>query len=134
VIILEKNSLQCSLACLSKARQLFDTDEAELEYLEDLDLDDTRANVLQSLGRQAEAADLHLSEGRPMVAIPLLLEEPWNEQLARQAADVIVQELWRNISISIGKSIDQQTVSQLLQWSASIDKDFLKAGQTQEVC
>ncbi|KAG6859929.1 hypothetical protein C0995_001823 [Termitomyces sp. Mi166 len=84
---------------LEKARELFSTDEEELEYLEDLDLGVARAEVLVSLGRSAEAATLHLAEGRTQEAIPLFLKDSQSIHSMRQACLCILRGLWDNISM-----------------------------------
>ncbi|KAG6804891.1 hypothetical protein H0H92_001820, partial [Tricholoma furcatifolium] len=82
---------------LQKARELFISDDAELEYLEDMGLDIVRAAVLLSLERSEEAAELHLSEGRPLQAIPLFLKS----KSISKASECIASEIWRHISFGI---------------------------------
>ncbi len=64
-----------------KAHQLFDSLEEELEYLEERDLDIALADLLESMGRLSEAAELHYSEGRREEAIELFLRETENKML-----------------------------------------------------
>ncbi|KAF8955734.1 hypothetical protein BDZ97DRAFT_1926448 [Flammula alnicola] len=56
---------------LEKATQLFDSVEEQLEYLEDFDLDVSRAALLEKLGKFQDAADIHFAEGRTLEAIRL---------------------------------------------------------------
>jgi hypothetical protein len=46
-----------------KATVLFESVDEQLEYMEDADLDVARADLLESVGRYADAADVHFSEG-----------------------------------------------------------------------
>ncbi|KAG5636543.1 hypothetical protein H0H81_007673 [Sphagnurus paluster] len=117
---------------LQKARELFSTDEEELEYLEDLDLDVARAEVLVSLGRPAEAAELHLSEGRTLDAIPLFLKDSNNVASMRQASHCILQEFWRHLSFGV---IPTKTtiVVQLLDWSLLLNRELLETKDFEEI-
>ncbi|KAF8060885.1 hypothetical protein FPV67DRAFT_312197 [Lyophyllum atratum] len=117
---------------LEKARQLFSTDEEELEYLEDHDLDIARAEVLTSLGRPAEAAELHLLEGRTLDAIPLFLKDEDNAHSMRQASQCILQEFWRNLSFGIVPA-QNQAISQVLGWSRCLNTDLLDINDRDEI-
>jgi hypothetical protein len=46
-----------------KATPLFDDIEEQLDYMEETDLDVAKATLLESLGRFAEAAEIHFAEG-----------------------------------------------------------------------
>ncbi|KAF5377280.1 hypothetical protein D9615_006447 [Tricholomella constricta] len=116
---------------LQKARELFSTDEEELEYLEDLDLDIARAEVLASLGRLVEAAELHLSEGRTLDAIPLFLKDNSSSSI-RRASQCILQEFWLNLFFGISP-IKSPAVLQLLDWSSSFQKDLLHSSDYNEI-
>lgn len=58
-----------------EATGLFDSLDEELEYLEELDMDVTKASLLESIGRKREAAEVHLSEGRIMDAAKLFFDD-----------------------------------------------------------
>lgn len=114
-----------------KAHALFDTFEEELEYLEFRDLDIARATLLCSLGRTAEAAELHLSEGRTLDAICLFLQDCQNERSMRSASKYILQELWRNLSFGVSNRND--TVMRLLDLSSTLDMSLLDSNDRDEV-
>ncbi|KAG6874166.1 hypothetical protein C0995_005584 [Termitomyces sp. Mi166 len=114
-----------------KARELFSTDEEELEYLEDLDLGVARAEVLVSLGRPAEAAALHLAEGRTQEAIPLFLEDIQSIYSMRQACVCILRGLWDNVSYGIVPSKNQTL--QFIDWSNCLDADLIDLKDFNEI-
>ncbi|KAG6919462.1 hypothetical protein DXG01_005721 [Tephrocybe rancida] len=118
-------------AKLEKARELFTTDEEELEYLEDLDLDIARAEVLVSLGRSAEAAALHMFEGRVQEAIPLFLQNSQSVDSMHQACLCILRGFWDNISF--GVTHDEDQISQLITWSDRLNVDLLNSNSYHEI-
>ncbi|KAK0440837.1 hypothetical protein EV421DRAFT_1905200 [Armillaria borealis] len=68
---------------MKEAHQLFDSLEEELEYLEERALDIALADLLETMGRLSEAAELHYSEGRREEAIELFLREAKNKNALR---------------------------------------------------
>ncbi|KAG5351772.1 hypothetical protein C0989_004981 [Termitomyces sp. Mn162] len=116
---------------LEKARELFSTDEEELEYLEDLDLGITRAKVLVSLGRPAKAAALHLDEGRTEEAIPLFLQDSQSIDSTRQACSCILQGLWD--SVSYGTVPGKNGISRFIDWSNCLNVDLIDFNDLNEI-
>ncbi|KAF8895020.1 hypothetical protein CPB84DRAFT_1782432 [Gymnopilus junonius] len=105
---------------LEKASQLFTSVEEQLEYLEDFDLDVSRAALLEKLGKFYEAADIHLFEGRTLEAIRLLLIDQDNLDSVRRANDCILHGLWEKVSFSM-KGLDQiDGVPQLLALASKV--------------
>ena len=115
----------------SKARELFSTDEEELEYLEDLDLGVARAEALRSLGRPAEAAALHLAEGRIQEAISLYLQDSQSEDSTHQASLCILRGLWD--SVSYGTVPDENRISRFIDWSNRLNVDLINSKELDEV-
>jgi hypothetical protein len=115
-----------------QARTLFSSDEEALDYLEYRDLDVARAKVLESLGRTTEAAELHLAEGRILDAIPLFLRDKSNTYSMGQACKCILQDLWRNLPFGT-PAVMNSTVSQLLEWSSSLNMTLLETQARREV-
>ncbi|KJA29102.1 hypothetical protein HYPSUDRAFT_32443 [Hypholoma sublateritium FD-334 SS-4] len=105
---------------LEKANQLFDSIEDALEYLEDFDLDVSRASLLENLGKFGDAADIHLAEGRTLDAIRLLLMDKDNEHSIRRGYHCILQGLWEKVSYGV-KGLDRiEQVVRLLKLASSL--------------
>ncbi|KAG6867453.1 hypothetical protein C0993_002573, partial [Termitomyces sp. T159_Od127] len=114
-----------------KARELFSTDEEELEYLEDLDLGHVRAQVLVSLSRSVEAAAVYLAEGRIQEAIPLFLQNGQDMYSMHQACSCILQGFWNNVSYGIVPEKSQ--ILQLIDWSNRLNLDLIDSKSLSEV-
>ncbi|KAG6865346.1 hypothetical protein C0993_008151 [Termitomyces sp. T159_Od127] len=114
-----------------KARELFSTDEEELEYLEDLDLGHIRAQVLVSLSRSVEAAAIYLAEGRIQEAIPLFLQNGQDMYSMHQACSCILQGFWNNVSYGIVPEKSQ--ILQLIDWSNRLNLDLIDSKSLSEV-
>ncbi|KAG2048320.1 hypothetical protein BDR06DRAFT_920603 [Suillus hirtellus] len=80
---------------------LFSTFDEELEFLEDYDLDDARASLLESHSRYYEVAELHLSENRPLEAVRAFIKDDSNVDSNVRAADTILEYFWRKCSFRI---------------------------------
>ncbi|KAG2096334.1 uncharacterized protein F5147DRAFT_839983 [Suillus discolor] len=80
---------------------LFSTFDEELEFLEDYDLDYARASLLESHSRYYEAAELHLSENRPLEAVRAFIKDDTKDDSTSRAADTILEYFWRKCSFRI---------------------------------
>ncbi|KAG2048322.1 hypothetical protein BDR06DRAFT_962830, partial [Suillus hirtellus] len=80
---------------------LFSTFDEELEFLEDYDLDYARASLLESHSRYYEAAELHLSENRPLEAVRAFIKDHSKDDSTSRAADTILAYFWRKCSFRI---------------------------------
>ncbi|KAL7285962.1 hypothetical protein ACG7TL_001077 [Trametes sanguinea] len=118
---------------ISKARDLFESDEEILEYMDDYGLDMARASLLERLGRYEDAADFHLSEGNVFDAIRLLKLDRSNRRLVSKAMHYLLDELWRRLPFgtSVTNSLlnADATVARLLQLADSfrdqeVEKDL----------
>ncbi|KAI0935696.1 hypothetical protein AcV5_004043 [Taiwanofungus camphoratus] len=114
---------------LRQARELFPSDEKALEYMDDYGLDIARATLLEELGRFAEAAELHLAEGRTLEAIRAFLKDSQHPESVRRASQCLLDGLWRSLSFglscrsdSIGSDLPLQ---ELLRLSTSLDATSL---------
>ena len=77
----------------------------EVPELEEQGLDVQVAAMLEYFGEFLKAGELHLRKRRPMEAIPLFLKgQERDESSTRQAANTILQELWRHISFDVFRS------------------------------
>ncbi|KAI0656844.1 hypothetical protein C8Q70DRAFT_1158814, partial [Cubamyces menziesii] len=82
---------------IRKARELFETDEEILEYMDDYGLGVARASYLEELGRYEDAADIYLSEGNILHAIRLLTMDRGNAELVKKAMHCLLDGLWRHL-------------------------------------
>ncbi|EJF58549.1 hypothetical protein DICSQDRAFT_172899 [Dichomitus squalens LYAD-421 SS1] len=86
---------------IKKAMELFDNDDEALEYMDDYGLDVARAQFLEDVGRYAEAADVHLSEGNTLEGIRVLTMDNNNEASMKRALDCLLDGLWRSLSYGV---------------------------------
>lgn len=103
--------------------------------MEDRDLDIARATLLESLGRTLDAAELHLSEGRPLQAIDLFLRDQGDQSSMVKAHTCIVQGLWQQISFGIPQK-DCKTddvASHLLQLATRLNASLLTQADHDQV-
>ncbi|KZT08921.1 uncharacterized protein LAESUDRAFT_675409 [Laetiporus sulphureus 93-53] len=100
---------------LRQARELFESDEEALEYMDDLGLDVAQADLLKELGRVAEAAKLHLEEGRPLEAIKLFLADMESKSSKQQASRCMLEGLWRGLSFGVTPGSDLAKGNETLQ-------------------
>ena len=115
---------------------LFPTFEEELEFLEDYNLDFARAALLETHGRYLEAADLHLSENRPLDAIRDLLKEKGSCEAIQKATKILLEGLWRRCSFAIppNQVAADADVIVLLNLAHELPADFLDPLDRREVC
>lgn len=108
-----------------KARELFDTDEEALEYMDDYGLDIARASYLEDIGRYVDAAELHLAEGNTLEAIRLLTLDRANKTSVKRAFRCLLDGLW--LHLSCGITITEEllrtsgTVAKLLRLTRGLD-------------
>ncbi|TFK22056.1 hypothetical protein FA15DRAFT_706710 [Coprinopsis marcescibilis] len=114
---------------VEKAKDLFVSQEEQLTYLEENDfLDESRAMVLEQLGRKQEAAQVHLDEGRVLDAIRLYVADGAYEK----AREHIFKGLWR--MLPFGSSITPGTiadVSGLLQAASGLEQSLSESDKDQ---
>ena len=103
----------------SKAKQLFDSVEEQLEYLEDFDLDFSKAAVLENLGKFQDAAEIHLAEGRTTEAIRLFLIDKGNEESIARGRTCILQGLWEKASFNTRGLNRSEEVVELLKLASN---------------
>lgn len=85
----------------SRATKLFPSLDDVLEFMEDYGFDVARAALLESSGRFAEAAELHLEEGHPLQAIRLFMRD-WEDITSHQRAEeCVLYGLWQHLSFSV---------------------------------
>jgi len=117
-----------------QASELFSSHEEVFEYLEDRDLNVVHATLLESLGRSADAAELHLAKGRTLKAIRLFLKDKENEESMRRGNKCILQGLWGNISFGISPDKTNTVFLELLDLAAQLNISLLESSDRDEVC
>ncbi|KAF8838026.1 hypothetical protein BDN67DRAFT_972122 [Paxillus ammoniavirescens] len=80
---------------------LFETFEEELDFLETYDFDVALGDLLESHGRFVQAAELQLSENRPLEAVKLFLKDKANDIALGRAGDILLENLWRHCSFGV---------------------------------
>ncbi|KAG7450843.1 uncharacterized protein BT62DRAFT_1001658 [Guyanagaster necrorhizus] len=120
---------------MKKAHELFDSPEEELEYLEERDLDIALADLLETMGRCSEAAELHYFEGRREEAIDLFLREAENKSALRRAQECILEELWHRISFGADSRAicSDLGVSRLMRFASRFDTALMGKTEAAEL-
>ena len=115
---------------------LFSSAEEELEFLEDYNLDVARAALLGKLGRYSEAAEVHLSENRPLDAIRDLLKVKESHDTIQKATKILLEGLWRRCSFAISprQVAGDKDVAALLNLAHEFPDDLLDPLDRHEVC
>ena len=93
----------------------------------DYGFDVARATLLESSGRFAEAAELHLEEGRPLQSIRLFVQD-WDDHHSRQRAEeCVLHGLWGHLSFGVTAKdgYEKSDLGRLLQSARDIKE---KAG------
>ncbi|OSX68101.1 hypothetical protein POSPLADRAFT_1128861 [Postia placenta MAD-698-R-SB12] len=113
---------------LKQARELFETDEEALEYMDDFGLDVAQATLLEELERFADAAQLHLAEGRTLDAIKTLLRDTNTDSL-QLACRYLLDGLWRGLPLGLTPRSESArantTLTELIRMSADFNVDAL---------
>jgi hypothetical protein len=104
-----------------------------LQYLEDYDLDVSRAAVLKELGRYKEAGDIHLAEGRTLEAIQLFLIDDNDQYAVRRGHICILQGLWKHLSFSVKAQDGGAEAIQLLELASKVKLTSTDTGVNDEV-
>ncbi|KAG1809265.1 hypothetical protein EV424DRAFT_1328374 [Suillus variegatus] len=105
---------------------LFPTFEEQLEFLEDYDLDYARASLLESHSRYYEAAELHLSENRPLEAVRAFIKDDSKDDSTSRAADTILEYFWRKCSFRItAKSVADEPMQHFIALANDLETNKL---------
>ncbi|EGN94529.1 hypothetical protein SERLA73DRAFT_114784 [Serpula lacrymans var. lacrymans S7.3] len=117
---------------LDDAIKLFSSYEEGLEFLEDYDLDVARATLLEKMGRLAEAAELHLAEGRQLEAIRLFIADRENIDSEDRAKKCLVDCLWQQLSFGRSKSADNSHLHALQELLHRVSDSRAEAAEMAE--
>lgn len=113
---------------------MFSSEEDALDFLENYDLDEARATMLQSRGKPLEAAEAHAKEGRVLEAVEVLLERdaPSIEE-SKSAIHYVLAGLWKRMSFGIRFRKSDAATTSLLHISSRLDPSEMTADQVDEV-
>ena len=113
---------------------LFSPDEDVLAFLEDYDLDEARAIVLQSRGKALEAAEAHAKDGRVLEAVGVLLKSPTPcVKESKMAIRYVLAGLWKRMSFGVGFHRSDATATSLLEVSSKLDSSVMTMDEADEV-
>lgn len=93
--------------------------------MEDYGFDVARATLLENSGRLAEAAELHLLEGRPVKAIQLFIRD-WTVHKGspslRRAESSVLHGLWQHLSFAVAppEGFEKSELGELLKLAEEI--------------
>ncbi|KAK0207928.1 hypothetical protein DFS33DRAFT_393620 [Desarmillaria ectypa] len=120
---------------MTKAHQLFDSFEEEVDYLEERDIDVALADLLERTGRVCEAAELHCSKGRMQLAIAFFLHDAKNKNALRRAQECILKELWHRISFGVDSNAirSDPTVLELMRFASRLDVTSMEWNKAAEL-
>ena len=94
--------------------------EEEIDYLEDRNFDDAHVDLLIRHEKKSDAAKVHLSEGRVLIAIDLFLDDDENRQDSIQrATDCVLQGLRK--AMPFGGSVAGVEITELFKRSDLLD-------------
>lgn len=99
-----------------QARELFETDDDALEYMDDFGLDVARADYLEELGRFAEAAEIHLQEGNMQKGIQMLIRDGTDTSVCK-AYERLLQSFWKMFSIAVKPAPEDEALRNLIEMS-----------------
>lgn len=119
---------------LSKATKLFPTLEKALEFAEDYDLDAARVILLLANGKPAEAAEIHILEGRIQEGIQILLDKLTDQVCPKSAVPHVIRALWKHLSFGISPAGNNPLLGQWLHLAAQIDRRLITGRECDEVC
>ena len=116
-----------------KAKQLFDTVEEALEFLEQRCLDGVQAIILLSLRRYAEAVESFVAAGRWVAAIKVLLMTRSSDS-TRRACNYILQEFRKLMPFGFrAENATSNPIAELLDLSDQLEKNHLSSTELAEV-
>ena len=117
-----------------KGIRLFSQDEDPLVFLEEYDLDEARATVLQSRGKALEAAEAHAKDGRVLEAARVLLKRSTPSiKESRMAIHYVLAGLWKRMSFGIRFRRSDTTTTGLLEISFKLDSNAMTEDEADEV-
>lgn len=100
--------------------------------MEDYGFDFARADLLEKAGKLVDAAELHLAEGRTLVAINLLLQDRDDERALPRAVDALLDGLWKCLSFGIKPNVPRSMPDSMLDSLLHLAEDIVKSTNLSE--
>ncbi|KAI6021001.1 hypothetical protein BKA83DRAFT_14200 [Pisolithus microcarpus] len=124
----------CSKDDEKRPSSLFSSFEEELEFLETYGLDVALVVLYESHGKYVEAAELHLSEDKPLDAIRVFLKDKTNQHAVRRAADILLECLWKHCSFGVApKEFQNEIPKTLISLSHQLPLELLSLEVRNEI-
>ncbi|TFY57544.1 hypothetical protein EVJ58_g6956 [Rhodofomes roseus] len=122
---------------LKQARELFESDEEILEFLDDRGLYVSQVDLLEELGQFRQLAKLHLTQGHVLEAITAFLKDNGNPDSAKRASQCILDGVCQLLSFGVATNSESvksnATLQELLRRLEALDIDHLDDGMRDEV-
>ena len=112
---------------------MFSSDEDALEFLEDYDLDEARAEMLKGSGRVLESAGIHAQEGDMLKAVETLTASAVHSvDNIRPTIEYLLTGLWRGLTFGVLPA-STPIVSELLGLADRLDRRAMTKQEVDEV-
>jgi hypothetical protein len=111
---------------------LFPSEEDALEFLEDYDLDEARAEMLKGSGRVLESAGIHAKEGDMLKAVETLTTSTHRVEHVRPTIEYLLTGLWRGLTFGVPPA-STPIVSELLGLADRLDGNAMRKQEADEV-
>jgi hypothetical protein len=114
------------------ARSLFSSEEDAIEFLEDYDMDEARAQMLKESGRVLESAEVHANEGDLLKAVETLTASAvHNDTHVRPTIEYLLAGLWRGLTFGVPPT-STPIVSELLVFASKLDRRAMTKQEVEE--
>ena len=111
---------------------MFSSEEDALEFLEDYDLDEARAEMLKESGRVLESARVHAKEGDMLKAVETLIaSDVRSVDHVRPTIEYLLTGLWRGLTFGMLPS-STPIVSELLGFAGRLDRSAMTQQEVDE--
>jgi len=115
------------------ALKLFPSEVEALEFLEDYDLDEARAELLVQLGRVLTAAEIHAKNGNMLKAVKILTASAHRVDHVRPTIEYLLTGLWRGLTFGVLPTSDS-IASKLLVLAVWLDESAMTEQEVDEAC
>ena len=111
---------------------MFPSEEDALEFLEDYDLDEARAEMLKESGRDLESAKVHAKEDNMLKAVETLTTAVHRVDHVRPTIEYLLTGLWRGLTLW-ALPTSTPIISELLGFADKLDTSAMTDREVDEV-